>query len=263
MGIGRLLLKGKTGVEHVVIPIEHCFSGILQELEETGFYSIQHVEADKYIALVAQSVGVELLHDIAVHHAFVGDAQFCKIAAVVAVDVAQFIPEGDEFGFQLRALFYGKVLEELADGFFLFLVEEVVIVHNVLQFLQVAEEFVGIYKVFVYVIEIADEQFSPEVEVIQSFFAAGLFAEHLIQFAYQADRVTGLQWRELPEQFADADVGRRPQRAVRFSCQIFVEEQTGTFVGENDGGAREVVSYFGVKVAGDQLEECFHDLVDN
>jgi len=204
-----------------------------------------------------------LLHDIAVHHAFVGDAQFCKIAAVVAVDVAQFIPEGDEFGFQLRALFYGKVLEELADGFFLFLVEEVVIVHNVLQFLQVAEEFVGIYKVFVYVIEIADEQFSPEVEVIQSFFAAGLFAEHLIQFAYQADRVAGLQWRELPEQFADADVGRRPQRAVRFSCQIFVEEQTGTFVGENDGGAREVVSYFGVKVAGDQLEECFHDLVDN
>ena len=116
MGIGRLLLKGKTGVEHVVIPIEHCFPGILQELEETGFYSIQHVEADKYIAVVAQSVGVELLHDIAVHHAFVGDAQFCKIAAVVAVDVAQFIPEGDEFGFQLRALFYGKVLEELADG---------------------------------------------------------------------------------------------------------------------------------------------------
>ena len=71
-------------------------------------------------------------------------------------------------------------------------------------------------------------QLSPEVEVIQSFFAAGLFAEHLIQFAYQADRVAGLQWRELPEQFADADVGRRPQRAVRFSCQIFVEEQTGT-----------------------------------
>lgn len=43
--------------------------------------------------------------------------------------------------------FLWKVLEELADGFFLFLVEEVVIVHNVLQFLQVAEEFVGIYKV--------------------------------------------------------------------------------------------------------------------
>ena len=51
-GIGRLLLKGKTGVEHVVIPIEHCFPGILQELEETGFYSIQHVEADKYIRCV-------------------------------------------------------------------------------------------------------------------------------------------------------------------------------------------------------------------
>ena len=104
----------EAGVEYVIVPIEHRFSGILQELKETGFYSIQHVEADKYIAVVAQSVGVELLHDIAVHHAFVGDAQFCKIAAVVAVDVAQFIPEGDEFCFQLRALFYGEILEEEA-----------------------------------------------------------------------------------------------------------------------------------------------------
>jgi len=32
----------------------------------------------------------------------------------VAVDVAQLIPEGDEFCFQLRALFYGEILEEEA-----------------------------------------------------------------------------------------------------------------------------------------------------
>lgn len=65
-------------------------------------------------------------------------------------------------------------------------------VHDVLQFLQIAEELVGIYEVFVHVVEVADEQFSPEVEVIQSLFTVGLFAEHLIQFAYQADGVTGL-----------------------------------------------------------------------
>ena len=154
-------------------------------------------------------------------------------------------------------------MEELADGFFLLLVKEVVAVHDVLQFLQIAEKLVGIYEVFVHVIEVADEQFSPEVEVVQSLFAVSLFSEHLIQFAYQADRVTGLQRRKLPEQFADADVGGRPQGAVRFGCQVFVEEQTGTFVGENDGGAREVVSYFGVEVVGDQLEKCFHNSVDN
>ena len=56
----------------------------------------------------------------------------------------------------------------------------------------IAEELVGIYEVFVHVVEVADEQFSPEVEVIQSLFTVGLFAEHLIQFAYQADGVTGL-----------------------------------------------------------------------
>ena len=133
-----------------------------------------------------------MLHDIAVHHAFVGDAKFREVSAVVAVDVAQLIPEGDEFCFQLRALFYGEILEELADGFFLLLVKEVVAVHDVLQFLQIAEELVGIYEVFVHVVEVADEQFSPEVEVIQSLFTVGLFAEHLIQFAYQADGVTGL-----------------------------------------------------------------------
>ena len=83
-------------------------------------------------------------------------------------------------------------MEELADGFFLLLVKEVVAVHDVLQFLQIAEELVGIYEVFVHVVEVADEQFSPEVEVIQSLFTVGLFAEHLIQFAYQADGVTGL-----------------------------------------------------------------------
>ena len=87
---------------------------------------------------------------------------------------------------------YGEILEELADGFFLLLVKEVVAVHDVLQFLQIAEELVGIYEVFVHVVEVADEQFSPEVEVIQSLFTVGLFAEHLIQFAYQADGVTGL-----------------------------------------------------------------------
>ncbi len=139
MGIGRLLLKGEPGVEHVVIPIEHCFSGILQELEEAGFYSIQHIEADKYIAVVAQSVGIELLHDIAVHHAFVGNAKFREVSAVVVVDVAQLIPEGDELGFQFRSLFYGEILKELSDGFFLLFVKEVVVVHDVLQFLQIAE----------------------------------------------------------------------------------------------------------------------------
>ena len=44
-----------------------------------------------------------------------------------------------------------------------------------------------------------------------------------LRYAFGGDR---------PSQTAHLTV--RPQRAVRFSCQIFVEEQTGTFVGEKD-----------------------------
>ena len=132
MGIGGLSLLWQSGIEHIIVPVKHRFSGILQELEEAGLHFVQHIETDEYIAVVAELVSVELFHDIAIHHALVGDAKFREVPAVAVVDVAQLIPEGDEFGFQLRAFFYGEILEELADGFFLFLVKEVVVIHDVL-----------------------------------------------------------------------------------------------------------------------------------
>ena len=72
---------------------------------------------------------------MAIHHAFIGDAQFGEILSVVSVNVAQLIPKGDEFLLELCAFVDGEVLEELLYGFFLFFVEEVVVVHDVLQVL--------------------------------------------------------------------------------------------------------------------------------
>ena len=140
-------------------------------------------------------------------------------------------------------------------GFFLLLVEEVVVVHDVLQILQVAEQLVGIYQVLVGIVEVADKQLAPEIEIIQRLFAVRFFAEHFVQFAHQPDRVAGFQRRKATEQFADVDICGRPQRAVALSRQVFVEEQAGTLVGEYDCRARQVVPYswsivFGLLIEG-------------
>lgn len=162
MDVRRLLFVGQTGVEHIVIPVEHGFSRILQKLEEAGFHLIQHVEADEYVAVIAQAVCIELFYDVAVHHAFISDTQFGEILPVVSINVSQPVPKGDKLLFELRALVNGEVLEKLLYGFFLFFIKKIVAVHDVLQVLQVAEQFAGIYKVLIYVIEVADKQFSPK-----------------------------------------------------------------------------------------------------
>ena len=244
--VGRLLFVGQAGVEHVIIPVEHGFARILQALEEAGLYLVQHVEAHEDVAVVAQPVRIKLLYYMAVHHAFVCDAQFGEVLPVVPVDVSQLVPKGDELLFELRAFVDGEVLEKLLYGFFLLLVEEVVVVHDVLQILQVAEQLVGIYQVLVGIVEVADKQLAPEIEIIQRLFAVRFFAEHFVQFAHQPDRVAGFQRRKAAEQFADVDICGRPQRAVALSRQVFVEEQAGTFVGEYDCRARQVVPYLGV-----------------
>ena len=72
------------------------------------------------------------------------------------------------FSLSCVRLSIGEVLEKLLYGFFLLLVEEVVVVHDVLQILQVAEQLVGIYQVLVGIVEVADKQLAPEIEIIQS-----------------------------------------------------------------------------------------------
>ena len=253
-----MLQAGQGGVEHIVIPIEQGFPGILQQLEKAGLHLVQYVEADEHIAVVAQAVGIQLLHHVTIYHALVGNARLGEVRTEVPVYVAQFVPKGDEFVLQLRAFFDGEAVEEPLDGLFLLLVEEVEAVHDVLQLLQVAEELVGIHQVLVHIVEVADEQFAPKVEIVKRLLAAGLFAEYLIEFAHQPNRVSQLQRGELAEQFTDADVSGRPDGTVCFGGQVFVEEQPCAFVRENDGGAREVVSYFGIQVFGDQLEKSFH-----
>ena len=152
-------------------------------------------------------------------------------------------------------------MEELADGFHLLLVQVVGCGHDVFQVLQIAKKISGLYQILVYVIEITNQEFAPKVEIVQRLCTLSFLAEHVIKFAYQTDGVSVLQRRHAVEEVVDADVGGRPHGTVGLRGQVFVEEQTGSFVGENDGRTAHVMAYFMIKVFGDHLKECFHVLI--
>ena len=62
------------GVENIVVPIKKCFACIFQLSEKFVFYFVQYIETDKYVFVVFELIGIELLNHIPVEHAFVCDA---------------------------------------------------------------------------------------------------------------------------------------------------------------------------------------------
>ena len=146
----------------------------------------------------------------------------------------------------------------MLDGGFLFLVHEGVVVHQCAEVLKVGKQLFGVYQILVGIIEVAQEEFSPEVEVIQGFLALGGLPEDFVEFANQFDRIACFPFGKAPEQFTDADGGRRPQRLVGLLCQIFVEEQSGPFVGEYQCRACQLAIFAAIEVGRYLFQEAFH-----
>ena len=96
------------------------------------------------------------------------------------VDSTQFVPKGDKLLFEYGTTLDREVLEELLNRFFLLFIKEFIIVHQILQVLQVTEELIRIYQVFIYIVEIADQQLAPKIEVVQCFLAFCFFTEYFI-----------------------------------------------------------------------------------
>ena len=119
------------------------------------FHLIQYVETHEYIGIIRQGFGIQFLHHFPIHHAFVGDTLCLQDVPEILINVAQYIPHGDEFFLQCRPFLDGEILEELLDGCFLFLVHEGIVVHHGTELLQVLEELVGRNEVLVGIVEIA------------------------------------------------------------------------------------------------------------
>ena len=104
--------------------------GFIQFAEQFMFHLIQDIETYKYIGIIRHCIGIQVLYDLAIHHSFISDALAFQVGSETLVDVSQYIPHGYELFFQGRTTLYGEVLEELLDGFYLFLIHESVVVHQ-------------------------------------------------------------------------------------------------------------------------------------
>lgn len=84
----EVAVRGADGCRICHNPSKHGFPRILQKPEEAGFYFIQHIEADEYVAVITQPVCVKLFYDMAVHHTFISDTQFGEILPVIPVNIS-------------------------------------------------------------------------------------------------------------------------------------------------------------------------------
>ena len=76
-----------------------------------------------------------------------------------------------------------------------------------------------------------------------------------MKIAYQLDGVTHLQRCVLTKEVADGDIGGAPQRMGNQTCQLLVEKQRGTLVGEYDGYIAQIVAIFLYDVLGYVCQE--------
>ena len=160
-------------------------------------------------------------------------------AVEVVVDVSKVAPQAQETLFEFGLMLLGEMAEEMAQQFAL-LVGKIAQVVEFVDVAQVGKYAVGVGHVLVDVVEVADEQLAPTIELVERLVAAGLKTERLVQVAHQLDGVGHMQLTLLAEQFADGDVGRAPQGLLRDASQLVVEKQRGALIGEYDSGARQV-----------------------
>ena len=123
-------------------------------------------------------------------------------------------------------------MEKLAEGFLLSFFQKIEIVHQGVQVLQVAEEGIGLHQILVGIVEIADEELSPEIEVVQGFLALGYFLVYPVEVADQFDGISGLQGGSLTEQVADAEVDGRPDGMFGFTYQYSLKNRLARLLGK-------------------------------
>ena len=128
--------------------------------------------------------------------------------------------------------------------------------------LQVAEHIAGRSHILVDVVEVADEQLSPAIEVVERLVAGvgrvGDALEGLEQEADKPDGVADGKGRVLAEEVADGDIGRTPDGFAGNTGKGIVEEKRCALVGEDDGDAVELGAIATDDVGGYMFEKSLH-----
>ena len=99
---------------------------------------------------------------------------------------------------------------------------------------------------------------SPAVEVVEGLVDSSALHEDLVEVAYQFDGIAHLQVAVMPEEVADGNVCRTSYGLGGQTCQFFIEEQRGAFIGENYSNVAQVSAVFGKDVFCYESEKWSH-----
>ena len=144
----------------------------------------------------------------------------------------------------------GEVAEELSDDVPLLGGEEGTVVEFV-NVAHVGKDTLGRRHVLVDIVEVAQQQLSPAVEVVEGLVDACTFHKTTVQVADEFDGVGHGEVGMTAEEVADRDIGRTPQGLCCETGQMLVEEERGTLVGENHSHPGEIGAETVKQVGGD------------
>ena len=206
--VGRVL----CGVVDVVVPVEQGLPVVAQHCKQGFLHLVEHVEADEGES-VRRGKGQGARGHLAVQRSFVHQPLAAQFVLQLVVHLGHRLPHLEEALFEFGLVLGIEVLEELAQGRDLCIVEVVYAVHCG-QFGHVGEEFVGRHHVLVDVVEVVHQYLAPTVEVVERRGAGHQAGVDGIEGADVADGVAGRVGRELLEQFVDGDEARCPHRSL-------------------------------------------------
>ena len=171
----------------VEIPVELGFLQLHQTFAKAEFHLLHHIEADKEVGVIFEGDIVSLCH-LAIEHPFVGQLLGAQFGAEVLIDIFNMAPQLEETVLELAVVVGREIAEEtLKQGCLLF--GEIGEIVEFVDVTKVAEYIVGHGHVLVNVVEVADEQLSPAVEMVEGLVDAGYGCEAAVEFADEFDGV--------------------------------------------------------------------------
>ena len=236
--------------------IEQGLALALQSAEKRLFHMLQEIETYKDVGVVVEGDGLVFNH-LTVEGTLVGESLCSELFVEGVVDIPDAAPQTEEPLLEFAVVFVGEIAEEALYEFALLIGE----IRHIIEFVdvtQVGEDAVGRTHVLVEVVEVGEQQLAPAIEVVERLVDARASGEALVEFADEQDGVGDLEFGVAAEEVADGDIGGTPQRTACQTGKVVVEEQRGTFVGEDYGDTGEVGAEAGEEVRGDVFKKRRH-----
>ena len=175
----------------------------------------------------------------AVHLSLISHPLFAQSRVEIPIERQQQVPDAPEFLFVFPACF--EMLQELADGRFLRLVEVTEILLHSTEVGDICEKALGIDQILVHVGEVRQQHPAPEDELVQRLrLGAGLLVERLVavvELEQQVHLVCLAGVREAVEEVVHRVQGRHAHRLLPpgdACAQILAEERHRAPVREDE-----------------------------